>query len=47
LVHCTDYDSTTNSSLIGFNTNFAPGTRQAAAKLNVIIENYQIIYGLI
>jgi len=39
--------STTNSSLIGFNTNFAPGTRQAAAKLNVIIENYQIIYGLI
>jgi len=39
--------STTNSSLIGFNTNFAPGTRQAAAKLNIIIENYQIIYGLI
>nr|YP_010338328.1 translation initiation factor 2 [Bangia atropurpurea]UNJ18278.1 translation initiation factor 2 [Bangia atropurpurea] len=39
--------STTNSSLIGFNTNFAPGAKQAAAKLNVIIENYQIIYALI
>ena len=39
--------STTNSTLIGFNTNFAPGTKQASAKSNILIENYQIIYALI
>lgn len=39
--------STTNADLIGFNTNFAPGARQAAAKLNIVIESYQIIYALI
>lgn len=39
--------STTNATLIGFNTNFAPGVKQAAAKLNILIENYQIIYALV
>lgn len=39
--------STTNANLIGFNTNFAPGAKQAAAKLNILIKNYQIIYALI
>nr|AKE98858.1 translation initiation factor 2 [Bangia fuscopurpurea] len=39
--------ATTNASLIGFNTNFSPGAKQAAAKLNIVIENYQIIYALI
>nr|AIA21286.1 translation initiation factor 2 [Pyropia kanakaensis] len=39
--------STTNANLIGFNTNFAPGAKQASAKFNVLVENYQIIYALI
>lgn len=39
--------STTNANLIGFNTNFAPGAKQAAAKFNILVENYQIIYALI
>nr|YP_009244776.1 translation initiation factor 2 [Pyropia pulchra]AMK97018.1 translation initiation factor 2 [Pyropia pulchra] len=39
--------STTSANLIGFNTNFAPGAKQAAAKFNIVIENYQIIYALI
>nr|AIA20033.1 translation initiation factor 2 [Neoporphyra perforata] len=39
--------STTNANLIGFNTNFAPGAKQAAAKFNILVENYQIIYTLI
>nr|ALL97210.1 translation initiation factor 2 [Pyropia endiviifolia] len=39
--------STTNANLIGFNTNFAPGAKQAAAKFNIVVENYQIIYALI
>nr|YP_010925784.1 translation initiation factor 2 [Neoporphyra seriata]WKD84016.1 translation initiation factor 2 [Neoporphyra seriata] len=39
--------STINANLIGFNTNFAPGAKQAAAKFNILVENYQIIYALI
>nr|BED43237.1 translation initiation factor 2 [Pyropia sp. Myanmar_A]BED43434.1 translation initiation factor 2 [Pyropia sp. Myanmar_B]BED43631.1 translation initiation factor 2 [Pyropia sp. Myanmar_C] len=39
--------STTNATLVGFNTNFAPGAKQAAAKLNIQIGNYQIIYALV
>nr|YP_009237353.1 translation initiation factor 2 [Wildemania schizophylla]AKS28400.1 translation initiation factor 2 [Wildemania schizophylla] len=38
---------TTNAELIGFNTNFAPGARQAAVKFNITIEIYQVIYALI
>ena len=41
------FASTTKALILGFDTTFAPGAKQAANRLNVFAHEYQVIYDLI
>jgi translation initiation factor IF-2 len=42
-----DLAAASNAVIIGFNTTFAPGARQAADRLGVDVRDYEIIYNLL
>ena len=41
------FASTTKALVLGFDTTFAPGAKQAATRLNVLTQEYQVIYDLV